>query len=238
MNFDGAKGYLIGPPNKGLNCMFTFMNTARLSAPPSRAWRTWSCPTRAPWPTPGAPGHAQHLTGPKNPDGPADPIIVHPDVRRMLLTQKALAEGSRAFLYFLAMQGDIVDQGNRGSPAKQADDLMALLTPIAKAFMTETGFEAANLGVQVFGGHGFIKEWGMEQIVRDARIAMLYEGTLIGRKVLGSGGKMLLNFTSMIDEPSATPTPPRKTRIFIDANCARRRMSGWSLSMKIGEKPP
>ena len=146
------------------------------------------------------------LTGPKNPDGPADPIIVHPDVRRMLLTQKAFAEGSRAFLYFLAQQGDIVDRGDE-EEAKAADDLMALLTPIGKAFVTELGFEAANHGVQVYGGHGFIREWGMEQIVRDARISMLYEGTtgiqaldLIGRKVLGSGGKLLLGFTEMIDE--------------------------------------
>ena len=146
------------------------------------------------------------LTGPKNPDGPADPIIVHPDVRRMLLTQKALAEGSRALIYFLAQLGDIVDAGDE-EQAKAADDLMALLTPIGKAFVTEAGFEAANHGVQVYGGHGFIREWGMEQIVRDARIAMLYEGTtgiqaldLVGRKVLGSGGKLLLGFTGMIDE--------------------------------------
>jgi hypothetical protein len=146
------------------------------------------------------------LTGPKNPDGPADPIIVHPDVRRMLLTQKAIAEGSRAMIYFLSLQGDIVAKGSE-EDAKAADDLMALLTPIAKAFVTEAGFEAANHGVQIFGGHGFIREWGMEQIVRDARIAMLYEGTtgiqaldLLGRKVLGSGGKLLLGFTAMIDE--------------------------------------
>ena len=109
-------------------------------------------------------------------------------------------------LYFLAQQGDIVAAGTE-EQAKAADDLMALLTPIGKAFMTEVGSEAANLGVQVFGGHGFIREWGMEQIVRDARIATIYEGTtgiqaldLIGRKVLGSGGKLLVGFTDMIDE--------------------------------------
>jgi len=205
LNFDGAKGYLIGPPNRGLNCMFTFMNTARIgTAIQGLASAELSYQ--------GALTYARErlamrsLTGPKNPDGPADPIIVHPDVRRMLLTQKAIAEGSRALLYFLAQLGDIVDKGTQ-EQAKSADDLMALLTPIGKAFVTEAGFEAANLGVQVYGGHGFIQEWGMEQIVRDARIAMLYEGTtgiqaldLLGRKVLGSGGKLLLGFTAMIEE--------------------------------------
>ena len=190
LNFDGARGYLIGPPNRGLNCMFTFMNVARIgTAMQGLAHMEQSFQ--------GALTYAKErlamrsLTGPKNPDGPADPIIVHPDVRRMLLTQKALAEGSRAFLYYLAQQGDIVSHGSE-EQAKAADDMMALLTPIGKAFVTELGFEAANHGVQVFGGHGFIREWGMEQIVRDCRIAMLYEGTtgvqamdLIGRKVLG-----------------------------------------------------
>jgi alkylation response protein AidB-like acyl-CoA dehydrogenase len=188
LNFDGAQGFLIGPPNKGLNCMFTFMNTARIgTAMQGLAHMEQSFQ--------GALAYAKErlamrsLTGPKNPDGPADPIIVHPDVRRMLLTQKALAEGSRAFLYFLAQQGDVVSHGSE-EDAKAADDMMALLTPIGKAFVTELGFEAANHGVQVFGGHGFIREWGMEQIVRDSRISMLYEGTtgiqamdLIGRKV-------------------------------------------------------
>ncbi|MFL3655036.1 MAG: acyl-CoA dehydrogenase C-terminal domain-containing protein [Halioglobus sp.] len=205
LNFDGAKGFLIGPPNRGLNAMFTFMNTARIgTAVQGLAHAELSFQ--------GALSYAKErlamrsLTGPKNPDGPADPIIVHPDVRRMLLTQKAFAEGSRAFLYFLAQQGDIVAKGSE-EDAKIADDLMALLTPIGKAFVTEVGFESANLGVQVYGGHGFIREWGMEQIVRDARIAMLYEGTtgiqaldLVGRKVLATGGKLLMGFTGMIDQ--------------------------------------
>ncbi|MFV0476768.1 MAG: acyl-CoA dehydrogenase C-terminal domain-containing protein [Parahaliea sp.] len=204
MSFDGAKGYLIGPPNKGLACMFTFMNTARIgTAIQGLAASELSFQ--------GALTYARDrlamrsLSGPKNPEGPADPIIVHPDVRRMLLTQKAFAEGGRAFIYYLAQQNDIVRHGDEEA-AKNADDLMALLTPIAKAFLTEVGCEAANHGVQVYGGHGFIREWGMEQIVRDSRISTLYEGTtgiqaldLIGRKVLGSGGQMLLNFTSVID---------------------------------------
>ncbi len=238
LNFDGAKGYLIGPENRGLNCMFTFMNTARVgTAAQGLAHMEQSFQ--------GALAYAKDrlamrsLTGPKNPDGPADPIIVHPDVRKMLLTQKAFAEGSRAFLYFLAMQGDVVDKGTE-EEAKAADDLMSLLTPIAKAFMTEVGFECANHGVQIFGGHGFIKEWGMEQIVRDCRISMLYEGTtgiqamdLIGRKVLGSGGKLLLQFATMIDE-LCDSSDNEQDKVLLDVLKAKK--DEWlGVSMEIGE---
>ncbi len=239
LNFDGARGFLIGPPNKGLACMFTFMNVARVgTAMQGLAHMEQSFQ--------GALAYAKErlamrsLTGPKNPDGPADPIIVHPDVRRMLLTQKALAEGNRAFLYYLAQLADVVAHGSE-EEAKTADDLMALLTPIGKAFATELGFEAANHGVQVFGGHGFIREWGMEQIVRDCRIAMLYEGTtgvqamdLIGRKVLGSGGKMLMTFTSVIDEFCAANTD-EKDAFFVDTVKAYK--DEWlGVSLKIGER--
>jgi alkylation response protein AidB-like acyl-CoA dehydrogenase len=238
LNFDGARGFLIGPPNKGLACMFTFMNTARIgTAMQGLAHMEQSFQ--------GALSYARErlamrsLTGPKNPDGPADPIIVHPDVRRMLLTQKALAEGSRAFLYYLAQLADVVSHGSE-EDAKTADDLMALLTPIGKAFGTELGFEVANHGVQVYGGHGFIREWGMEQIVRDCRISMLYEGTtgiqamdLIGRKVLGSGGKMLMAFTSIIDEFCAANTA-EEDAVFVDTLKAFK--DEWlGLSLKIGE---
>jgi alkylation response protein AidB-like acyl-CoA dehydrogenase len=238
LNFDGARGFLIGAPNRGLNAMFTFMNTARIgTATQGLAHAELSFQ--------GALTYAKDrlamrsLTGPKNPDGPADPIIVHPDVRRMLLTQKAFAEGSRAFLYYLAQQGDIVANGAE-EEAKVADDLMGLLTPIGKAFVTEVGFEAANLGVQVYGGHGFIREWGMEQIVRDARIAMLYEGTtgiqaldLVGRKVLGSGGKMLLGFTSIVDQ-FCEENSAAEYEEFIKPLQAHSKE--WvDLSMKLGE---
>ena len=205
MNFDAARGYLIGEPGRGLNMMFTFMNTARIGTAVQGL-------AHAQLAYQGALEYARErlamrsLSGPKNPEGPADPIIVHPDVRRMLLTQKAIAEGSRAMLYYLAQLADVVDKGD-AQRARQADDLMALLTPIAKAFVTEAGYEAANHGVQIYGGHGFIREWGMEQIVRDARIAMLYEGTtgiqaldLLGRKVLGSQGKLLMGFTRQMDD--------------------------------------
>ncbi|MBK6739200.1 MAG: acyl-CoA dehydrogenase C-terminal domain-containing protein [Haliea sp.] len=238
LNFDGARGFLIGPPNRGLNAMFTFMNTARIgTATQGLAHAELSFQ--------GALTYAKDrlamrsLTGPKNPSGPADPIIVHPDVRRMLLTQKAFAEGSRAFLYYLAQQGDIVAAGSE-EQAKAADDLMALLTPIGKAFVTEAGFESANLGLQVFGGHGFIREWGMEQIVRDARIAMLYEGTtgiqaldLVGRKVLGSGGKLLLGFTAVIDE-FCNAHDAAEHAAFVKP--LRAHTQEWlDLSMKLGE---
>ena len=148
MNFDGATGYLIGPPNRGLNCMFTFMNTARIGTAIQGLAHGQLAYT-------GALTYAKErlamrsLTGPKNPDGPADPIIVHPNVRRMLLTQKALVEGSRAFLYFLAQLGDIVDAGNE-EQAKAADDLMALLTPIGKAFVTEKKDNNCSRHVEYF----------------------------------------------------------------------------------------
>lgn len=203
LNFDGATGYLIGEPNRGLAAMFTFMNSARVGT----AIQGLCSAERA---YQGALAYARErlqmrsLSGPKNPDGDADPIIVHPNVRRMLLTQKAFAEGGRAFIYWLGTLIDIVNDGEDAA-AKQCEDLLSFLTPIAKAFLTETGLEAASYGIQVYGGHGYIKEWGMEQIARDARIATIYEGTtgvqsidLLGRKVLGSGGELLKNYTKIV----------------------------------------
>jgi len=206
MNFDNAKGFLIGSENRGLNCMFTFMNSARIGTAIQGL-------TAAEGSFQGALTYAKDrlqmrsLSGIKNTQGVADPIIVHPDVRRMLLTQKAFAEGNRTMIYFGAQQNDLAQKGSTPEIRKQASDLLSFLTPIMKAFMTETGFEAANHGVQVFGGHGFIQEWGMEQIVRDTRISMLYEGTtgiqaldLLGRKVLMSQGELLKNFTKIIHQ--------------------------------------
>ena len=145
------------------------------------------------------------LSGPKNPEKEADPIIVHPAVRNMLLTQKCFAEGGRALVYWLASQIDLLHHAETEEQRKHADDLMSLITPIAKAFLTEMGSEAAKHGVQIYGGHGFISEWGMEQIVRDTRISTLYEGTteiqsldLIGRKVIQSRGELLQKFTKII----------------------------------------
>jgi alkylation response protein AidB-like acyl-CoA dehydrogenase len=204
LNFDGATGYLIGEENKGLNHMFTFMNFARLGtglqglAHAELAYQNSLAYAKDRL-------QMRSLTGVKNPDGPADPIIVHPDVRRMLLTQKAFAEGGRALIYFASTQGDILTKSDDPKARERADHVLSFLTPIIKAFLTETGFESANLGLQCFGGHGFITEWGMEQNVRDARIGMLYEGTtgiqaldLLGRKVLGTRGEALVPITSFI----------------------------------------
>ena len=205
MNFDGATGYLIGPENRGLQCMFTFMNVARIGTAVQGL-------TAAEYAFQGSLTYAKDrlamrsLSGAKAPDKVADPIIVHPAVRNMLLTEKAFAEGGRALVYYLAHFADTVAKGE-GDDLKFADQMLSLLTPIAKAFLTETGLEAANHGVQVYGGHGFISEWGMEQNVRDTRIACLYEGTteiqaldLLGRKVLGSQGKLLANFVQIIQK--------------------------------------
>ena len=204
MNFDDAVGYLIGPPHKGLNCMFTFMNFARIGT----AVQGSSSAEAA---FQGGLAYAKErlamrsLTGAKFPDKVADPIIVHPDVRRMLLTTKAFAEGGRALLYLTAKHVDIVQRSDDDNMKKESDDLLAFLTPIAKAFLTEVGFEATNHGLQVYGGHGYIAEWGMEQLVRDCRISMLYEGTtgiqsldLLGRKVLMTQGEMLKKFTKIV----------------------------------------
>ncbi len=197
INFDNAQGFLIGPENRGLNCMFTMMNVARLgTAMQGLAIAEASLQ--------GATAYARErlqgrsLSGVKAPDKAADPIIVHPDVRRMLLTMKAFTEGNRALGYFTAKEVDIAHRSTDKGEATKADKALGFLTPICKAFFTETGFEVTNHGVQVLGGHGYIKEWGMEQLVRDCRITMIYEGTtgiqaldLIGRKVLADKGEGL-----------------------------------------------
>ncbi|MGV3652899.1 MAG: acyl-CoA dehydrogenase C-terminal domain-containing protein, partial [Noviherbaspirillum sp.] len=204
MNLDGATGWLIGEPNKGLNAMFVMMNAARLGVGMQSLGLTEVAYQNAA-------AYAKErlqmrsLTGPKAPDKPADPIIVHPDVRRMLLTARAYAEGGRAFTSYVALQIDRElnhpDQEVREEAAAQ----VALLTPVVKAFLTDNGWIAASEALQVFGGHGYIAEWGMEQYVRDARINMIYEGTntiqsldLLGRKVLMDNGAKLRKFGAQI----------------------------------------
>jgi len=201
LNFDGAKSFLIGKPHDGLNAMFTYMNVARIgtaSQGVSAAERSYQ----------GASAYARDrlamrsISGVKNPEGPADAIIEHPDVRRMLLTQRAIAEGGRAMVTYASQFADVYRAGKTEAAKKTAEDRLGFCTPILKGFITELGVEAANHGVQVFGGHGYIKEWGMEQILRDSRIATLYEGTtgiqaldLVGRKVLMDKLKQLNVFT-------------------------------------------
>ena len=241
MNFDGAKGYLIGPENRGLNCMFTFMNVARIgTAIQGLAAAEGSFQ--------GALAYARDrlamrsLSGPKCPEKEADPIIVHPAVRNMLLTQKAFAEGGRALVYFLSQFADIVEAGETDEEKKYADNILSLLTPIAKAFLTETGSEAAKHGVQVFGGHGFIAEHGMEQIVRDTRIACLYEGTteiqaidLLGRKVLQTQGALLKDFTKLIHKFCEANKDNAAMAEFIEPLSALNKEWG-DITMKIGMK--
>jgi alkylation response protein AidB-like acyl-CoA dehydrogenase len=239
MNFDGAKAWLIGPENKGLNCMFTFMNVARIGTALQGV-------TAAEGSFQGALAYAKDrlamrsLTGVKAPEKVADPIIVHPDVRKMLLTQKAFAEGGRALVYLTAMNADIVHNGETEEVRKAADDMLGFLTPIAKAFLTETGLEAANHGIQVFGGHGFIAEWGMEQIVRDTRISTLYEGTtgiqaldLLGRKVLMTQGASLKQFTKLIHAFCKENADDANMKEFVEP-LAKLNKEWGDLTMKIG----
>ena len=204
MNLDGALGWLVGEANKGLQAMFVFMNAARLGVgmqglglteityQNSRNYAKDRIQMRS-------------LSGVKSPDKEADKIIVHPDVRRMLLTQRAYAEGARAFTYWVALQIDKELSSTDEAERAEAADLVALLTPIIKAFITDNAFECTNHGVQVYGGHGFITEWGMEQYVRDARITQIYEGTngvqaldLLGRKILGDMGAKMKKFGEIV----------------------------------------
>ncbi|KPB53618.1 Acyl-CoA dehydrogenase domain-containing protein [Pseudomonas coronafaciens pv. oryzae] len=204
MNFDDAVGYLIGEPNKGLAAMFTMMNYERLgvgiqglasgvqSYQNAVEYALDRLQSRAP-------------TGAQNKEKAADPIIVHPDVRRMLLTMKAFNEGGRAFSSYVALQLDIAKFSPDEVARKRADDLVALLTPVAKAFLSDIGLETTVHGQQVFGGHGYIREWGQEQLVRDVRITQIYEGTngiqaldLVGRKIVGSNGAFYQVFSDEV----------------------------------------
>jgi hypothetical protein len=180
------------------------------------------------------------LTGPKAPDKPADPIIVHPDVRRMLLTMKAFNEGNRALAYFTAQLLDVAHLGASAEQRLDAENLLALLTPICKAFMTDTGMEVTNHGMQIFGGHGYIREWGMEQLVRDCRIAPIYEGTngiqaldLLGRKVLGSQGKLLRGFTKIVHQFCTAQAEHPQLKGYV-AQLASLNQQWGELTQKIG----
>lgn len=228
LNFDDATGFLIGEPHDGLNAMFTYMNVARIgtaSQGAAAAERSYQ----------GASKYARErlamrsLSGVKNPDGPADPIVSHPDVRRMLLTQRAISEGGRAMVTYASQFADLYVGGQSEEVRSAAEDRLGFCTPILKGFITEQGVVAANHGVQVFGGHGYIQEWGMEQILRDSRIATLYEGTtgiqaldLIGRKVLMDRFAQLKIFTGEMLSFAAKSLPwPR-------ANKTQRKQA-WTL---------
>ncbi|WP_420589772.1 acyl-CoA dehydrogenase C-terminal domain-containing protein [Bacterioplanoides sp.] len=222
MNFDGAKGWLVGEENKGLAAMFTMMNYERLgvgiqgigaaeaSYQNAVEYARDRIQSRAP-------------TGAQAKDKAADPIIVHPDVRRMLMTSRAFTEGGRAFSTYVAKWLDIAKFTDNEEDRKHADAMLALLTPVAKAFLTDNALESAVAGQQVFGGHGFIREWGQEQYVRDIRITQIYEGTngiqaldLMGRKVVGNNGAFYKLFEQDINEFIATQADNEAMAEFIE----------------------
>ncbi len=241
INLDGAQGWLIGEANRGLNAMFVMMNAARLGVGMQSLGLTevayQNAVAYARERTQG-----RSLSGPKAEDKPADPIIVHPDVRRMLLTARAYAEGGRAFTSYVALMIDRELNHPDEDVRQQAADEVALLTPIVKAFLTDNAWIACSEALQVYGGHGYIAEWGMEQYVRDSRINMIYEGTntiqsldLLGRKVLMDNGAKLRKFGE-------------KIKAFIDENGTDEGMAEFitpladiaekmsKLSMEIGMK--
>ncbi|GAC30039.1 acyl-CoA dehydrogenase family protein [Brumicola pallidula] len=211
MNYDGAKGWLVGEENKGLACMFTMMNDARFqvglqglgaaeaSYQGALSYARDRLQSRAP-------------QGVQQPDQKADAILHQPDVKKMLLTQKALTEGCRALAMLYAQQMD-VEKYTSDERHEQAKKVIAFLTPICKGFMTDMATEVTNIGIQVYGGHGYVREWGMEQLVRDTRIAQLYEGTngiqaadLIGRKLTRDGGDMQQATFTLLSSRIATMT--------------------------------
>ena len=200
MNYDGATGFLLGDEHKGMRAMFTMMNEARLGV----GLQGYS---QAEVAYQNAVAYAKDrlqgrdVTGVKNPDGPADPLIVHPDIRRNLMDQKSFVEGARAFTFWGA---SLIDQAHREGDA-DANGLISLLTPVIKGFLTDKGYEYASAAQQVYGGHGYIEEWGMSQFARDARITMIYEGAngvqaldLVGRKLAQDGGKHVMAFFEMV----------------------------------------
>ncbi|KAA3628592.1 MAG: acyl-CoA dehydrogenase [Proteobacteria bacterium] len=206
INFDNAEGFLVGAPGKGMACMFTMMNTERLAIGlQGLGLAEIAYQNAVVYARERLQGRAPE--GPRYPEKPADPIIVHADVRRMLLTVRAYNEGCRALAGWVALQIDRAHRHPEPSERERADDLVALLTPIVKAFFSDLGFENCNQMLQVYGGHGYIREWGMEQYVRDARIAQIYEGTngvqamdLVRRKLFLHGGRLATRFFDMVSE--------------------------------------
>jgi alkylation response protein AidB-like acyl-CoA dehydrogenase len=206
LSFDDAKGWMVDKPNKGLSAMFTMMNTERLSVGiqglgvAEVAYQNAVNYARERI-------QGRSLSGVKNPDRPADPILVHPDVRRMLLTMRAYIEGCRALAGWVAREIDVLHRSGDDDAKLVADDFTALLTPVVKALFTDLGFEITSSAMQCYGGHGYIRDHGMEQYVRDARISMLYEGTngvqaldLVGRKLPQEGGRLMTRFLDPVLE--------------------------------------
>jgi len=206
MNYDGAKGWLLGQENKGLAAMFTMMNEARLGvATQGLAQSEVAYQNAVEYARERTQGRS--ISGVKAPQQSADPIIVHPDVRRMLLEAKAFNEGARAFMLWTALEADILHRSPDDEARKAADDHLGLMTPVLKGFLTDYGFDNAVKAQQVYGGHGYVGEYGMDQFVRDARIAMIYEGAngiqaldLVGRKLPKDGGRAIMAFFKKVGD--------------------------------------
>ncbi|MGK0266661.1 MAG: alkylation response protein AidB-like acyl-CoA dehydrogenase [Maricaulis sp.] len=205
MDYDEATGWLVGEENKGLKIMFIMMNEARLGV----GLQGYALAEAAYQQSLGFAKdrlQGRSLTGPKNPDGPADPIIVHPDVRRMLMDQKSFVEGARCFALWTALQGDLEEKASDPKVREKAGDYMALLTPVVKGYLTGKGFDMVSNGLQIHGGSGFTEEWGASQLLRDARITLIYEGTngiqaldLVGRKLAMNGMRPIMSFFGELD---------------------------------------
>jgi len=210
LNYDGAQGFLVGEENRGLAAMFIMMNAARLGVGlQGLAQAEVSYQNAVIYALDRRQGRA--LTGPKDTDEKADPIFVHPDVRRMLMDAKVFNEAMRALCLWGALQGDLTHKAQTEEEREEADMLIGLMTPVIKGYGTDKGYDIANNMQQVYGGHGYVREWGMEQFVRDSRIAMIYEGTngvqamdLCGRKLPAKGGKAIQKFFAVIDEEIAS----------------------------------
>lgn len=245
INFEGAQGYLVGELNKGLTHMFKLMNLARLAIGlqglglGELAYQNAVVYARERL-------QARALSGVKNPDGPADPIIVHPDVRRMLLTTRAYVEGCRALSLWTAMQLDIVHHHEDAQAREAANDFIELITPVFKAFFTDMGYETTTLCQQVFGGHGYIQETGVEQFVRDARIAQIYEGTngiqaldLVRRKLFTHEGRLPRRFFAQLQNDIDSHNGDDDSREFVEPLAAAlqrlQRLTEWLLVAAQGE---
>lgn len=241
MNFDGAQGWLIGQANKGLAAMFIMMNSARLAVGIQglglidRAYQNALAYSRDRL-------QMRSLSGPKRPEKPADPLIVHPDIRRMLLTCKAFAEGGRALALHAASLVDLVEKAETAEARAQADALLGFMTPIVKGVLTEAAVECTYHALQCFGGHGYVREWGMEQLARDARITTIYEGTtqiqaldLLGRKVIQQQGAGFKLFLGMIVEFCSANTGKPEMAEFI-APLAQAAQDWQQLTMDIAQR--
>jgi alkylation response protein AidB-like acyl-CoA dehydrogenase len=222
LDYDEAVGHLIGAENKGLSAMFTMMNAARLGvgmqglSQSEAAYQNGLAYAKERL-------QGRSLTGPKNPGGPADPIIVHPDIRRLLMDAKAFNEGARAFAFWTALHGDLLEKSPDDQVREKSSDYMALLTPVIKAYFTDKGFESTVKCQQIFAGHGYIEETGASQFVRDARITMIYEGAngiqaldLVGRKLAANGGRAMFAFFSELDAFIAEQDEDAQLKPFVE----------------------